>query len=63
MEIRNVFEGNREIEILSPRIGLRKYQITEIFDKNGKKIDSARHAGEIISFKIDIEVKQFDLIR
>lgn len=65
MEQRNVFEGNREIEILSPFKAPFKVKIKDIFDENNAKLESARHPGSIVKFYLegDIVCQKHDLIR
>lgn len=65
MEQRNVFEGNREIEILSPKVAPYKIKIGKIYDMDGNELESARHPGFKVKFHVEsgIILHQFDLIR
>ena len=63
VEQRNVFSGNREIEILSPYKEPYKVKIKAIYDKDGNEIESARNAQMIVRFKCEVPLKEFDLIR
>ena len=63
IEMRNIFRGNRDIEVLSPGKAPFVAHIGDLYNKNGDLIDVANHAQEEITFKIDRPVKKFDLIR
>lgn len=65
MEQRNVFEGNREIEILSPNVAPYKVKIEKIYDMDGNELESARHPGSKVKFYVGngIFCHQFDLVR
>lgn len=65
MEQRNVFEGHREIEVLSPNKAPRKIKIEAIFDEDGIELESARHPGSLVKFFVNEneELFEHDLIR
>ena len=65
MEQRNVFEGNREIEILSPHLAPYKVKIEKIFDSDNNELVSARHPGSKVKFYVPKGVicHKYDLIR
>ena len=63
MEERNVFKGNRNIEVLSPNVEPFSVKIGDIYDFSGNKIDEARQSKMKIKFYCDIELHQNDLIR
>lgn len=63
MEVRNLFVGNREIEILSPGKAPFLVPITTIYDDKDNVIEVANHPQSKIKFKSNIKLKQFDLVR
>ena len=62
LEVRNYFENDEEIEILSPGEDIKYSKITEL-SKDGVRVDAARHALEVITFKSNIPLKIGDLVR
>ena len=65
MEQRNVFEGNREIEILSPKVAPFKVNIKDIYDEEDNVLESARHPGSKVKFYVEkgIILHKYDLVR
>ena len=65
MEQRNVFEGNREIEILSPKVAPYKVNIKDIYDEEDNVLESARHPGSKVKFYLEkgIVLHKYDLVR
>lgn len=65
MEQRNVFEGNRDIEILSPMVAPYKVAIGKIYDEEDNELESARHPGSKVKFYVPkgIICHKYDLIR
>ena len=65
MEQRNVFEGNREIEILSPLKAPYKVKIKDIYDDENNVLESARHPGDKVKFYVEkgIVLHKYDLVR
>ena len=65
MEQRNVFEGNREIEILSPKLAPYKINIKDIYDEEDNVLESARHPGSKVKFYVEkgIILHKYDLVR
>lgn len=63
MEVRNVFIGNREIEIISPNKAPTKYMIKDIYDKDGNVLEMENHPQTKVTFYLDADIHQFDLIR
>jgi len=63
VEMRNVFDGNREIEILSPYIKPYKLAIKEIYNDKMEVIASARNAMMKVFFYSEKELFKGDLIR
>ncbi len=62
LEVRNYFTDNEDIEVLSPGEDLKISKISEL-SKEGERVDAARHALEIVTFKSIIPLKEGDLIR
>ncbi len=63
VEQRNKIEVGDKLEIFGPNIEHFDYEVVEMKDKNGKDIESAPHAQQIIKLKIDREVKPWYMIR
>ncbi|WP_425539948.1 peptidase U32 family protein [Microaceticoccus formicicus] len=63
VEQRNKIEVGDKLEIFGPNIEHFDYEVVEMKDKNGKDIESAPHAQQIIKLKIDHEVKPWYMIR
>ena len=65
MEQRNVFEGNREIEILSPYLAPYKVAIKDIYDEEDNVLESARHPGSKVKFNVPkgVVLHKYDLVR
>ena len=40
-----------------------KFKIKELYNKNGELVEVANHAQEILTFKIDQELTNMDMIR
>lgn len=63
IEQRNNFTIKKPIEIFGPNGKLIKFKIKELYNKDNEKIIIANHAKEILYFKIDHELTNFDMIR
>lgn len=63
IEQRNRLFLGDEVEIMGPDYFEHKFKIEEMYDKNMKPLDVARHAQEIIKIKIDAPVKEYFIIR
>lgn len=63
MTQKNYFKSGDEVEFISPNKETFSYVIPEIYDANGNSLDCARHPEQIIRFKIDREVSEFDMMR
>ena len=62
IEQRNNFTIKKPVEILTPT-GTIKYKIKELYNKNNESVIVANHAKEILYFKTDLELTNFDMIR
>jgi len=63
MEVRNVFKGNRDIEVLSPGKEPNIYHIGDIYDKDGNILEMENHPQNKVTFVLDADIHKFDLIR
>lgn len=63
MEVRNIFKGNRDIEVLSPYKEPFTVKIEDIFDSDGNVLVSENRPKTKVFFKSDIDLKPFDFIR
>ena len=63
IEQRNNFTIKKPIEIFGPHGKLIKYKIKELYNKDNENVIVANHAKEILYFKIDHELSEFDMIR
>ena len=63
IEQRNNFTIKKPIEIFGPNGKLIKFKIKELYNKNGELVEVANHAQEILTFKIDQELTNMDMIR
>ncbi|MGM9969567.1 MAG: U32 family peptidase [Anaeroplasma sp.] len=62
IEQRNYFVPHSKIEVFSPR-GTFVIEIEEIYDAEGNSLDAARHPLQAISFKTDLKLEPYDLLR
>lgn len=63
MEVRNVFRGNRDIEVLSPNKEPTLYHIGDIYDKDGNVLEMENHPQNKVTFTLNADIHKFDLIR
>lgn len=63
VEERNYFQKGDKVEIFGPSGNIIPYEINEIYDENGKKIDIVRHPKQIVKIKINKKVEPNYLIR
>ena len=63
MTQKNYFKPGDEVEFISPNKETFSYVIPLIYDADGNSLDCARHPEQIIRFKIDREVSEFDMMR
>ena len=60
---KNFFKTGDEVEIISPDDETISFTLGDIYDDAGNLIDASRHPENIIKFKLDKEVKKFDMLR
>ena len=63
IEQRNNFTIKKKIEILSSDGSCKNLKIKDMYDKDGNKVIVASHAKEILYFKTNIELNEFDMFR
>ena len=63
IEQRNNFTIKKKVEIFGPNGKLIKFKIKELYNKDNEKVEIANHAKEVLYFKIDQELTNFDMIR
>lgn len=62
IEQRNNFTINKPFEVLTPK-GIFNLKIENMWDENNEKVETARHAKQILYFKSDVEFTEFDMFR
>jgi len=60
---KNYFKPGDEVEFVSPSKDTFSFIIPEIYDIDGNMLDCARHPEQIIKFKIDKELCEYDMMR
>ena len=60
---KNYFKPGDVVEFISPDRDTFSYIIPDIYDIDGNKLDCARHPEQIIKFKIDKELCEYDMMR
>ena len=60
---KNYFKPGDLVEFISPNKQTFSYVIPEIYDIDGNDLDCARHPEQIIRFKIDKELSEYDMMR
>ena len=60
---KNFFKPGDEVEFISPDRETFSVVIPDIYDIDGNKLDCARHPEQIIRFKIDRQVCEYDMMR
>jgi putative protease len=63
IEQRNKFVVGDEVEFISPKSGVIKQTITEIYTLDGERVESAPHPQQLLRVKMDAPVKPFDMMR
>ncbi len=63
IEQRNKFNVGDEIEIIGPDYYLHKMVVEEMYDEDGKSIQSCPHAKQIIKINCDADVKEMYMLR
>ena len=60
---KNYFKTGDLVEFISPNKETFTYIIPEIYDLEGNRLDCARHPEQIVKFKLDKEVSEYDMMR
>ena len=60
---KNFFKTGDKVEIISPDRETISFALGDIYDASGNVIDASRHPENIVKFKLDKEVKKFDMLR
>ena len=60
---KNYFKSGDLVEFISPDRDTFSFVIPNIYDIDGNELDCARHPEQIIRFKIDKEVCEYDMMR
>lgn len=60
---KNFFKPGDKVEIISPDRETFNFIIKEIYDEDGNVLDASRHPENKVKFKINKEVKKFDMLR
>lgn len=60
---RNYFKTGDIVEIFGPNIETFSFKMPDIYNKDGEKVNIARHPEEILKFKLDKKVYKNDIIR
>lgn len=60
---RNYFKKGDKVSMFGPKIEVFDFEIPDIYDEKGNLLEVANHPEEIIKFKLDKKVYQFDIMR
>lgn len=60
---KNYFKTGDEVEIVSPNNDSILFTMPSLMDSDGNIIDVSRHPENIVRFKLDKEVKKYDMLR
>lgn len=63
IEQRNYFKPGDIVEMFGPNIETFSFTVPEIYNEEHEKLEVARHPKEIIKFKLEKKVYQFDIMR
>ncbi|MGL4949944.1 MAG: peptidase U32 family protein [Anaeroplasmataceae bacterium] len=63
LESRNFFSINDRFEIFGPNLDTTSIEITNLFDEDNNSITESRHPKKIVSFKSDIKLEKYDMLR
>jgi len=63
VDVRNYFDKNVKLELFSPHNPDRVFEINEILDKNGFKLEKANHPRDIVYIKCPYECEPYDMLR
>ena len=60
---KNFFKPGDKVEIISPDRDTISFVLGDIYDSDGNMLDASRHPENIVKFKLDKEVKKYDMLR
>ena len=60
---KNYFKTGDKVQIISPDNDTITFTMGDIYDEDNNKIDVSRHPEERVKFKLDKEVKKYDMLR
>ena len=63
IEERNYFSVGDDLEVFGPTTKDSSFKVSEIIDEDGNIIDVVRHPRQVVKIKLEVPVKQNDLIR
>ena len=63
VEVRNFFLPNSKLEIFGPTKKDTIISIGDVYNEAGEVLDACRHPKDIVYFKTDLELNEYDMIR
>ncbi len=60
---KNYFKPNDKVQMFGPNIKDFEFTIPKIYDEDGNRLEVANHPEQIIKFKLDKKVYQYDIMR
>ncbi|MCE7790916.1 U32 family peptidase [Salipaludibacillus sp. CUR1] len=63
LQQRNHFRPGDQIEFFGPEITNFTQKVEKIWDEDGEELDAARHPLQIVKFKVDKQVKPYNMMR
>ena len=60
---KNFFKPGDKVEIISPDRDTFSFVLDDIYDEDGNLLDASRHPENRVKFKLNKEVKKFDMLR
>ena len=63
IEERNLFRVGDIVEFFGPNLETFSYTLSKIYDEEDNLLEVANHPGMIVKIPIDIELKEYDIMR
>jgi len=60
---KNYFKKGDEVEFISPNRETFSYVVPDVYDIDGNLLECARHPEQVVRFKLDREVSEYDMMR
>jgi len=60
---KNYFKKGDEVEFISPKRETFSYVVPDVYDTEGNLLECARHPEQVVRFKLDKEVCEYDMMR